>query len=90
MRLAHMYVLVPHKHKRTHRRTLTRKMRRSTLLSINPSSEAGLGRRRPPHGDSPVRLHLARTHQQGQKVNKRQPLNLVPAGRWVGRLEEEF
>ncbi|KAG7524519.1 hypothetical protein JOB18_013120 [Solea senegalensis] len=26
---------------------------------------------------SPVRLHLARTHQQGHKANKRPPLNLV-------------
>lgn len=42
-----------------------------------PSTPVGLGQCCPLDGDSPVRLHLARTHQQGHKVNKRQPLNLV-------------
>lgn len=42
-----------------------------------PSTVEGLGECCPLNGDSLVRLHLARTHQQGHKVNIRQPLNLV-------------
>lgn len=44
----------------------------------------GAGQLCPLDGGSPVRLHLARTHQQGHKVNKRQPLNLVLPDRYRG------
>lgn len=57
-----------------------------TVLSINSQ---GAGHWCPLHGDSPVRLHLARTHQQGHKVNKCQPLNLVPPDRCTGPKQEE-
>lgn len=56
---------------------------RIPTLSIN---SRGAGQRCPLDGDSPVRLHLARTHQQGHKVNKRQPLNLVLPDRCNGPL----
>ena len=55
-------------------------------LSIN---SWGVGQRCPLDGDSPVRLHLARTHQQGHKVNKRQSLNLVLPDRMQKPKEEE-
>lgn len=58
------------------------------MLSINSQ---GAGQCCPLDGDSPVRLHLARTHQQGHKVNKRQPLNLVLPDRCKGpKKKREF
>lgn len=53
----------------------------AATLSINPR---GAGQRFPLDGDSRVHLHLARTHQQGHKVNKCQPLNLVLPDRCKG------
>lgn len=61
--------------------THAHKQPNTSLLSINCR---GAGQWCPLHGDSPVRLHLARTHQQGHKVNKRQPLNLVQPDRCKG------
>lgn len=80
----HIYVLVLSMHTHTHARTGVYML----TLFIN---SRGAGQRCPLDGDSPVRLHLARTHQQGHKVNKRQPLNLVlPDGCKSPKKKREF